>query len=97
MEIKGRGGQIRVGGRVAASFGEWTFDGKTTDWVIGAEVEAHNPVWLSSDGPFEVRLHLTKGYWRWRDVPADKIALLDGGRGGIRIAGTEKWTLCGLE
>lgn len=99
MEIKGKGGSLRTGGRTASTLGAWNLDGKTTEWVVGAEILSHNPVWMRSDGPFELRLNLAKGQWCWRNLPAGQIALLDDGHGpgsgGIRVQGYEKWLLIG--
>lgn len=93
MEISGRGGTIRIAGRVAVRLAEWTLEGRTDDWNVVGAVEWCNPLWLSGPGPYELRLTLTKGAWLWRNVP---VTLIDEGRGGVRIDGRERWTLVGV-
>ncbi len=72
---KGQSGSLRVGGRAAASLGEWTFtagqegqDGGA--WRVTAAVAAADPYWLDRGGPYELRLTLSKSTWRWRTVQA---------------------------
>ena len=93
MEIKGKGGSVRVGGRSAATLGEWSLEGAPTDWTLHAELLQHNPLWLAGNGPHELRLSLVTGYWRWRDVPVQVL------NGALYVTGKEKWTLVrsGLE
>jgi len=90
MEIKGRGGSVRVGGRAAASLGEWILEGAVNDWVLNAELKEHNPLWLTGTGPFELRLSLVKGQWRWREADVQVV------NGAVRATGTERWELIGI-
>ena len=92
MEITGKGGTVRVAGRTAATLGKWSLEGRTTEWVVASEVEWCNPLWLTH-GPFEVRLNLAKGQWRWRNVD---VTLNDEGRGGLSVRGTQRWEVIGL-
>lgn len=89
MEIKGKGGVVRVGGRTAATLGEWSLEGAPTAWTLHAELLHHNVLWLGGDGPFELRLHLVTGQWRWRGIRPQIV------NGALYVTGTERWTLVG--
>lgn len=89
MEIKGKGGSLRTGGRTVAVLGEWEMEGRTDDWRVDAHMSSHNPLWLAGAGPFELRLTLIQGQWRWRDVSVNLFG------GMLILRGTTRWELIG--
>lgn len=74
---EGQGGELRAGGRVVARLGRWTAhrDRAADTWTIVAPLVEAVDLWLDGPGPFEVRLRLGAGVWRWREVAVSR----DGG------------------
>jgi hypothetical protein len=84
-QILGKGGTLRAGGRVAATLGEWTYEGLRTDWRVDAELLSSNSVLLASPGPFELRLSFLTTGRRWKPVTASRV------NGALVVRGTTPW------
>lgn len=89
--IEGRGGMLRAGGRVVATLGVWTYEGKSTDWKVDAELLSHNPVWIEGGGPFELRLPMVQGGWLWRGLTDVQLF-----NGALVVRGTAPKTSYGV-
>ena len=63
----GTGGEIRAGGRVAATLGEWDIERVNRQWT-GHAVLANTTVVYGMAERYELRLARGTGHWRWRDV-----------------------------
>lgn len=67
--ITGTGGEVRVGGRVAATLGPWTATCEAGDrWQVRADLAAVNPLWMAGQSACELRLAAGGHTWRWRDA-----------------------------
>jgi hypothetical protein len=64
----GATGEVRVGGRVASGLRDWSASVDGEHWTIRAALADANPVYLDGPQAKELRLHLGKRIWRWRDV-----------------------------
>lgn len=82
LKASGLSGVVRVGGRVAAELGRWTFEGSSSAWVVEAKLLEDDPYLLEYDAPKELRLDLGTRTWRFRDVVATQ------GVGDITITGS---------
>ena len=73
LHVTGKSGQLRVGGRVAASLGDWTLDAEPPkeEWALTGRVTGRDDMLLESGVPIELRLQLTNDTWRWRNVQVD--------------------------
>lgn len=68
MKMSGVRGEVRVGGRVAANLGRWSFDGTSKDWTVEATATDIDEYWIESGGPFDLHLHIGENIRRYRDV-----------------------------
>lgn len=68
MRIRGHAGALRVGGRLAATLGRWTYEGTPEGWTVLARLVSRDEHWLRSRGAFLLTIEVGKGHWRWRGV-----------------------------
>lgn len=71
VSAKGRAGELRIGGRVAAELGPWDAERGPGGWHGYAPVRHANPVLLAAGATFELRLFVGSRIWRWRTVTVD--------------------------
>ena len=82
---KGQQGTLRVAGRDAAVFRDWTFTPapeRGGPWRVTASLVEADDYWLDSGSPVELRLALSHSRWRWRDVTFTRAG------SGLTITGT---------
>ena len=68
MKMTGKTGQLKVGGRHAATLGRWSFDGNDHGWTLEADTVAIDDYWFATSGPFTLHLEVGKQIWKWRGV-----------------------------
>ncbi len=68
MKARGVSGQLRAGGRNAATLGPWTATQEGVTWTFEAQVRTVDAYWIAASGPFELRLHVGTRAWVWRNV-----------------------------
>jgi hypothetical protein len=68
MRMTGVRGEVRVGGRVAASLARWSFDGTPEHWEVEATPSMVDEFWLDSGGPFDLHLHIGSSIRTYRNV-----------------------------
>src|SRR5262245_23582305 len=56
FKLAGRGGELRAGGRVAATLGPWLYRATPGGWFVGAGLLAQNAYPLDHGAEFELRL-----------------------------------------
>lgn len=74
-------GELRAGGRLVARLGDWAANrvtdsgknGNPVAWAIGAALTEVNDLWLTNGQAYELRLHVGKSQWRWRDVVVERV------------------------
>jgi hypothetical protein len=84
--ISGRGGALRLGGREAAVLTDWVVDldpEQRSAFVVRCGLTEINPVYINAAAPVEVRLLMSKRFWRWR---ACRLAV-DGDRATVWATG----------
>lgn len=83
--LHGKGGQVSVAGRVAATLTDWSMrlDPATREYVISAGLADVVAPYLSPQYRMEVRLQMTKRFWRWRNAAIE----VDGTRMVARVTG----------
>jgi hypothetical protein len=64
IRMRGTGGEIRTGCRVAARLKRWAIENDVLQ-AEGAEVD---DFWADDPGPKSVRLRIGESEWTWRDV-----------------------------
>lgn len=72
---RGNGGEVRIGGRVAATITDWSasYDGATETWSVGAGLSGVVDLWLDGAQTCDLRLKLGRAVWRWRTAPYDRV------------------------
>lgn len=85
----GKLGEVRVGGRVAATLTDWVLrpDGAGGYRVVAMLVNP-NPLFMDAPHPKELRLQMGKRFWRWRDVSIETDA-----HGRVAIGAAGEWEL----
>lgn len=73
----GNGGELRVGGRVAAHLGDWSMERDGGAWVIHAALVEPNPLWLGQAARYDLRLNVGAAVWRWARLAPDEIVITD--------------------
>ena len=80
MKARGTAGQLRVGGRMAATLGAWSHEGTAAEWQVEAETLDIDEYLFESGGPFHLRLYVGEQIWQWR---------------GVTVSGRERVTITG--
>lgn len=65
---RGQSGDVRVGGRMAATLGPWRMRRESGAFTVTAAVVASHPVWAHGVGPYELRLDMGRCIWRYCGV-----------------------------
>jgi hypothetical protein len=69
MNVKGRGGTVTTGGRVAATLGEWTLRYTPQAMELTAALVAPlDTFWLEHGSGFVLTVPYGSTFLRWRDV-----------------------------
>lgn len=68
LTVTARAGELRIGGRVAASLSQGEVERGPEGWSGTLTAVNPNAVLLALPGPFEVRLTVGRKRWRWRAV-----------------------------
>ena len=68
MKVTGVSGQLKVGGRVAASLGRWSYDGTPAGWKVEADTSDVDEFWFDNERPMDLWLDVGQQAWKWRGV-----------------------------
>jgi len=73
VRIRGEGGEVRAGARVAATLGPWTLERPPDrlsggSWVLAAAVRQRDAFWSAHGGRFDLVLPAGSVAWIYRGV-----------------------------
>ena len=69
MNIRGYGGQLKAGGRVAAAVLAWEASESGDGLSVHATLGQADPYWLGAAAEYDVTLQLGSRSLRWRRLP----------------------------
>lgn len=72
----GKAGEVRVGGRVAATLTDWRLAPVAGGYEIVAALADPVDLYLDSPAVKELRLTVGKRYWRWRGVELTRAGVI---------------------
>ena len=70
MRMTGSGGELRAGGRLAASVGDWSFTGTPEAWELTGTATEVDHYWLNAAAVHRLTLRVGTRRWRWPAVRA---------------------------
>lgn len=77
FSMTGKSGSLRVGGRPALTFADYTFATRDPSvgggWRLDGRVTARDAYWLERAAEYDLRVDLTRSSWRFRGVPAAAV------------------------